>query len=576
MEDILRKFYRFEGYKAVVTEDNWATFKKTELATLDVQQYKEEMDEGIKVKTHFFLDYGEEIGKLVFAEFDKIEKMVVESHKGSISPSDGYGHHFEIFSMAVLHDQTYKEVIKKYWINGSRDGRVDAIFYDKEAVFCYQIKLGKLKPSDFDVYDYMKNVFEEYKNTKTLCGKNNNVLIRFLNEHYENDLKSKSVFPQTISTNGNPDKNVLPSVVIDKFLQKRFQRNKNDSSNALTFHVEKRAYLKVNKNLKEVCMFVNADDFLNAFKKHLNFDLTEETLESLFVKNVRGKMKINEKSFNTLRDHPEMFSFYNNGISILCDYNDQLSCKSFDIYNPLVINGQQTFYTIWFAAIEKNIDVSKASVPVFIKQAPKSETKNIALYNNTQEKIASLDLLSIDESLKKLQGKMLENIVEKKIDKQPIYYLKLTSSGKTFVNNNAEEFFGKKNIVQLSDFVKLYGSKHSPSRIGYWKNAVNSEIKKSYPDGFSPIDTVEANELCSIIVKTRKLISDHSYKVADLLVQFLSLNGFSEDSIIRIVDSMISKSLNAGKAKADIFRKKDTYEELKTACGSLGIDCSMI
>ena len=454
-----------------------------------------------------------------------------------------------------MHNQTYEKVINDFWIDGSDDGEIDAISYDDSQVCAYQIKLGKLDREFINVVDDMKTAFSEYREKKSLSGNNKRHLLNFLNAHFDRDLKSKSLYCYTISTNGRKTENILPKEVINLFLMKRFQRKRGRSDNAATFHVKERAILKIDKDLKEVFMFVNAEDFIYAFQNYLGVDLSEETLESLFVKNVRGKMVPKEATLNTLEKKPAMFSFYNNGVSIICEFNDQDKLDYFDLYNPIIINGQQTFFTVW-KSFRDGKDLSKAFIPVFVKQAPKSETQNIAKYNNTQAKVSSIDLLSLDESLKKLQSEMLENIAERKKQGERIFFLQLTSSGDLIAMDNAIAFFGKENVISLSVFVKLYGTILSPVDIGRWKNSVNGEIVRSHPSGFSTIDIKTANKLCSVISECESFIKDNEFRVADLTVQYLYYKGFTFDEIKLIVEEMIGISISDGKTKADIFRKK--------------------
>ena len=68
----------------------------------------------------------------------------------------------------------------------------------------------------------------------------------------------------------------------------------------------------------------------------------------LFARNIRGFLgntKINEEMQETLKEHPENFWYFNNGVTIICDTVGPETVggrKYLVITNPQVINGQQT------------------------------------------------------------------------------------------------------------------------------------------------------------------------------------------------------------------------------------------
>ena len=93
---------------------------------------------------------------------------------------------------------------------------------------------------------------------------------------------------------------------------------------------------------------VSLIDLFN-FLKHYR-DKTNE-LDQIYDRNVRrflgGGRKVNKGIQNTLREEPERFGLYNNGITIVVtDYhvNDD---GSLDLVDPYIVNGCQTTRTIW-------------------------------------------------------------------------------------------------------------------------------------------------------------------------------------------------------------------------------------
>jgi hypothetical protein len=107
----------------------------------------------------------------------------------------------------------------------------------------------------------------------------------------------------------------------------------------------------------------------------------------------------------TLRDEPEKFFYYNNGITIICDEAEKKSRQGKDILqvsNPQIINGQQTTRTLAAHAGE----AAKASVLVKVIHVPRNKdghsngfevlVSRIVAGTNWQNKITASDLMSND------------------------------------------------------------------------------------------------------------------------------------------------------------------------------------
>ena len=86
-------------------------------------------------------------------------------------------------------------------------------------------------------------------------------------------------------------------------------------------------------------------EFLKAYRKLTN------NIDQLFEKNVRrflgGRVKVNKGMQATLRNAPERFGLYNNGITIVVSDFKMNGQDSFELIEPYVVNGCQTTRTIW-------------------------------------------------------------------------------------------------------------------------------------------------------------------------------------------------------------------------------------
>lgn len=89
---------------------------------------------------------------------------------------------------------------------------------------------------------------------------------------------------------------------------------------------------------------VDLYDFLKRYRQ------STQDLDQLYEKNVRrflgSKGKVNKAMQATLRETPEQFGLFNNGITItVADF--QKSEKGYELVEPYVVNGCQTTRTIW-------------------------------------------------------------------------------------------------------------------------------------------------------------------------------------------------------------------------------------
>jgi hypothetical protein len=148
-------------------------------------------------------------------------------------------------------------------------------------------------------------------------------------------------------------------------------------------------------------------------------DLYEIGGKRLFARNVRGFLgentDVNRSMESTLIREPERFFYYNNGITILCDYAEKISSKGKDILrvnNPQVINGQQTTRTL-----ARRVDQArKASVIVRVIQVPRDGSNGDDYFDtlvsqivegtNWQNAIRPSDLVSNDRRQVELQREL--------------------------------------------------------------------------------------------------------------------------------------------------------------------------
>ena len=149
----------------------------------------------------------------------------------------------------------------------------------------------------------------------------------------------------------------------------------------------------------------------------------------LFSSNIRNllpKSDINDSMLNTLKTASHLFWYYNNGITIICDYIDKQkiggrdrSTGVFNIKNLSIVNGAQTTGTIgayYETLSEEEVDQFFADAYVQVKvvqvkddngnEVEKEFGKRITINNNMQNKIVARDFASQSDLQKRLKTEL--------------------------------------------------------------------------------------------------------------------------------------------------------------------------
>ncbi len=206
------------------------------------------------------------------------------------------------------------------------------------------------------------------------------------------------------------------------FVQKKHSENKTIQ---LTVDDE---ILKMNKDINTCIVSFKAIELVKLY---------EEFHDRILEKNVRGllKSKLNETIAESLIEHPKMFWYKNNGLSIVCKrWESQTIAGNYTllIEDPYIVNGGQTTKTIYnlskkSVTPEDDKPFYDAHVLARIYQTTdKNQISQIVMGTNNQNKITAYDLKSIDETLQKVKeyfsnygiSLLIErNFEEKKLEK---------------------------------------------------------------------------------------------------------------------------------------------------------------
>jgi hypothetical protein len=142
----------------------------------------------------------------------------------------------------------------------------------------------------------------------------------------------------------------------------------------------------------------------------------------LFEKNIRqvlGKTDVNDEIEKTLLENPDLFWYFNNGITIIADKIDKSlvgggnkDYGSFKLNNIAIVNGAQTVSSIGRFGLNNenitNLDNVKVSLRmVQLSETPENFDKEITKFNNRQNRIENRDFVSQDQEQMRIKTELL-------------------------------------------------------------------------------------------------------------------------------------------------------------------------
>ena len=194
-----------------------------------------------------------------------------------------------------------------------------------------------------------------------------------------------------------------------------------DAANRFVIDVAARVVPSGNDLLVGSIGLLNLYDFLRRYRNRTG------DLDQIFEKNVRrflgGRGKVNRGMQTTLRDAPERFGLYNNGITlVVSDYAQQNG--ELNLVEPYIVNGCQTSRTVWefchqrldSGATGTNPEVEDwktraalgAVVVKIIKVGNDGEIllQAITRYTNSQNAVREKDFLALTEDFRTWQKQL--------------------------------------------------------------------------------------------------------------------------------------------------------------------------
>lgn len=142
----------------------------------------------------------------------------------------------------------------------------------------------------------------------------------------------------------------------------------------------------------------------------------------LFEKNIRqvlGSTDVNDEMGKTLQSRPELFWYFNNGITIIAEIITKSAVGggtrdlgSFKLTNIAIVNGAQTVSTIGKYGVANastaNLDNVKVGVRIIqLSDSPEYFDKEITKFNNRQNRIENRDFVSQDPEQLRIKTELM-------------------------------------------------------------------------------------------------------------------------------------------------------------------------
>lgn len=220
-------------------------------------------------------------------------------------------------------------------------------------------------------------------------------------------------------------------------------------------------------------LLVGSTRLIDLYNFLLRYRDTTGDLDGIYEKNVRrflgGRGKVNKGMQTTLRDAPERFGLYNNGITIVAS-NWEQDGETVQLTEPYIVNGCQTSRTIWevfrrtFNAggtgVNPEIEAWKtrlsdgAVVTKIVKVGATGEPllQAITRYTNSQNAVREKDFLALSSDFKSWKQGMAERYD---------IYLEVQRGGwdsqKALQNTDPSARQFTKN-VNAADLIKVFGA----------------------------------------------------------------------------------------------------------------------
>lgn len=385
-------------------------------------------------------------------------------------------------------------------------------------------------------------------------------------------------------TNVTRQENNLKEYIKDSIIEIRGSSFINDlyekfTSNKYELLVSKDEVIEADES-KYIIGFLTAKELLDCIAPMTSTN-ERAILPDVFKNNIRlyiGNTPVNENIEKTLRDEPEKFHYYNNGLTITTKEIDCSNSKNYFITPVNIVNGCQTansIYNIFKSNHEKEKDVK---IPVKIIVAHDADYEKITIRTNAQNGLEEKELISITNIQKELEEMFLKTTLLSKT-----FFYKRQNSIE--ISNSEIDFIVKIDDILRASFSTLLLIPNKVS--GYFDYTTAKFLERIFDERFLMLYVI-LTVLLKIIENKLENISEYSrlkYHICYLVYKFvnkdLDVNSFesyfrnrssatediSEDDIMvqkELIDNVVSRLYKLMKTEEN-FNKILNYIKNKIA-----------
>lgn len=294
-----------------------------------------------------------------------------------------------------------------YFIESKNSNSVDSGALQKSFRSIKDILDGQNTENIAKIAECVKEINEMDIQNKTL-----NLKLYFCTKKTETDIKQlKDSWSDLIRASEEEISdyiNISTIIIGSDFLRKTYDSTKD----GVKIDIPKENLL----DISEHCFvgYIKIEDIMKA----ISFEVDgNKTLRSnIFDDNIRlflGDTNINKNIKETIKNSPEKFYLYNNGVTIISSKCNP-SIKSYTFNSIKIINGCQTINSIFDLYSKENLDLSNIYLPIKIIEAiDEDEIELIATCANSQNQIDTYQLLSNREFFKSLQTMLNNSSIDK-------------------------------------------------------------------------------------------------------------------------------------------------------------------
>ncbi|WP_301405166.1 AIPR family protein [Staphylococcus pseudintermedius] len=268
-------------------------------------------------------------------------------------------------------------------------------------------------------------------------------------------------------------------------IYEKMQR-KNSVSINLTYTTLQQAYTV--KDIESYVGLINSNDLIESIK---------EKIGVIFDQNIRlaeKKSKVNDNIKRTAsNDSSEMFYFYNNGITFICDnIENSPNSRSAKLEGASIVNGCQTVTSLYDIYNEGKLKKDTDLLVRITKISDYEQRSKITQFLNSQNPIKDSYFIANHSIVRDLQSKLKEKgyFLERQINEAAYKDL--------FTNSSVKK--GKR-IIKLEDVIQYYSA--------YYLDKFAAASKRSKATLFSS-DNVE--EILSEITEEKVIYSYNLYR----------------------------------------------------------------